>query len=165
MPRTEAQRQAHNRRAARYRERHRAAINARQRATGKSEAARAAECVWRQKHAEELAAYQRAYYEANRERKIKQAIDSRRERRRADPEKARQESMRRRLGDHEAADFAPVLLADPCSYCDAPAETIDHIIARTRGGELGHENLTAACNRCNARKQTIPLLRFLLRTL
>ena len=36
-----------------------------------------------------------------------------------------------------------------CGYCQAPAETIDHVIPRSRGGEHIWENVVAACARCN----------------
>jgi 5-methylcytosine-specific restriction endonuclease McrA len=39
-----------------------------------------------------------------------------------------------------------------CVYCDAPAETIDHVIPRTRGGGSTYENCVAACVRCNRKK-------------
>ncbi len=39
-----------------------------------------------------------------------------------------------------------------CAYCAAPADTVDHVHPRSRGG--GHEwtNVVAACARCNHRK-------------
>ena len=39
-----------------------------------------------------------------------------------------------------------------CQYCAAPAENLDHVIPRSRGGEHVWENVVAACRRCNARK-------------
>jgi len=39
-----------------------------------------------------------------------------------------------------------------CGYCGSRAETIDHIIPRSRGGALTWENAVAACLRCNRRK-------------
>jgi hypothetical protein len=40
-----------------------------------------------------------------------------------------------------------------CSYCDAPAETRDHILPRARGSfdgrSLGINNFRPACARCN----------------
>lgn len=70
---------------------------------------------------------------------------------------------RERVGDSraEVAEYARVLLGDPCSYCGGPADVIDHIVALASGGEHEARNLTAACRRCNARKRTIPLLPFL----
>ena len=39
-----------------------------------------------------------------------------------------------------------------CAYCDGPAETIDHVLPRSRGGPHVWENVVAACARCNHRK-------------
>jgi 5-methylcytosine-specific restriction endonuclease McrA len=40
-----------------------------------------------------------------------------------------------------------------CQYCMAPAESIDHVVPRSRGGEHVWENVVAACRRCNASKR------------
>lgn len=40
-----------------------------------------------------------------------------------------------------------------CQYCDRPAENLDHVIPRSRGGEHTWENVVAACRPCNARKE------------
>lgn len=58
--------------------------------------------------------------------------------------------------------YAGVLRRDPCAYCAAPCEHLDHIVAVKHGGGLSWENLTAACGRCNRRKQARSLLAFLL---
>ena len=39
-----------------------------------------------------------------------------------------------------------------CAYCRGPAETIDHVFPRSRGGRHAWENVVAACARCNHRK-------------
>ncbi len=39
-----------------------------------------------------------------------------------------------------------------CAYCGGPAETVDHVVPRSRGGGLTWENAVAACLRCNHRK-------------
>ena len=39
-----------------------------------------------------------------------------------------------------------------CQYCNAPAENIDHVIPRSKGGPHTWENVVAACHPCNARK-------------
>ena len=39
-----------------------------------------------------------------------------------------------------------------CVYCRGPAETIDHVLPRSRGGPHTWENVVAACARCNHRK-------------
>ncbi len=39
-----------------------------------------------------------------------------------------------------------------CSYCGARAETIDHVVPRSRGGQHCWENCVACCALCNHRK-------------
>lgn len=39
-----------------------------------------------------------------------------------------------------------------CAYCGGSAETVDHVIPRSRGGGLTWENAVAACLRCNRKK-------------
>ncbi len=39
-----------------------------------------------------------------------------------------------------------------CAYCGGRAETVDHVIPRSRGGTLTWDNAVAACQRCNHRK-------------
>ncbi len=39
-----------------------------------------------------------------------------------------------------------------CAYCDKRADTIDHVVPRSRGGQHTWENCVAACRSCNSRK-------------
>jgi 5-methylcytosine-specific restriction endonuclease McrA len=39
-----------------------------------------------------------------------------------------------------------------CQYCGGPAESIDHVTPRSRGGEHIWENVVACCRPCNMRK-------------
>lgn len=39
-----------------------------------------------------------------------------------------------------------------CAYCGAKAETIDHVVPRSRGGAHSWENCVACCAGCNHRK-------------
>ena len=39
-----------------------------------------------------------------------------------------------------------------CAYCGAKADTVDHVVPRSRGGEHSWENCVAACSTCNRRK-------------
>ncbi len=39
-----------------------------------------------------------------------------------------------------------------CQYCGGSAESIDHVIPRSKGGEHRWENVVAACRPCNLRK-------------
>ena len=40
-----------------------------------------------------------------------------------------------------------------CQYCGSPADNIDHVVPRSRGGEHVWENVVAACRACNTRKE------------
>lgn len=39
-----------------------------------------------------------------------------------------------------------------CQYCGAPAESIDHVLPRSKGGDHSWENVVACCRSCNLRK-------------
>ncbi len=40
-----------------------------------------------------------------------------------------------------------------CQYCSAPAESIDHVVPRSRGGAHDWDNVVAACRHCNTAKK------------
>ncbi len=40
-----------------------------------------------------------------------------------------------------------------CQYCGARAESIDHVVPRSRGGTHSWDNVVAACRPCNSRKR------------
>jgi 5-methylcytosine-specific restriction endonuclease McrA len=40
-----------------------------------------------------------------------------------------------------------------CQYCGGAAESVDHVVPRSRGGEHVWENVVASCRRCNAVKE------------
>lgn len=40
-----------------------------------------------------------------------------------------------------------------CQYCKGRAESVDHVLPRSRGGTHTWENVVACCRRCNARKE------------
>jgi len=40
-----------------------------------------------------------------------------------------------------------------CQYCGDTAESIDHVVPRSRGGSHTWENVVAACRPCNVRKR------------
>lgn len=40
-----------------------------------------------------------------------------------------------------------------CQYCGSTAESIDHVVPRSRGGEHAWENVVAACRHCNMHKR------------
>lgn len=39
-----------------------------------------------------------------------------------------------------------------CAYCERRADSVDHVIPRSRSGPHAWDNVVAACNRCNHRK-------------
>ena len=59
-------------------------------------------------------------------------------------------------------DYYKALRADPCAYCGRPGGEIDHIHARSNGGEDGWENYSGICKTCNARKGRRSVLNFML---
>ncbi|MDQ3956030.1 MAG: HNH endonuclease [Actinomycetota bacterium] len=40
-----------------------------------------------------------------------------------------------------------------CQYCGRPAENVDHVVPKSRGGLHTWDNVVAACRPCNARKE------------
>jgi 5-methylcytosine-specific restriction endonuclease McrA len=40
-----------------------------------------------------------------------------------------------------------------CQYCGGPAESIDHVVPRSRGGTHDWENVVACCRPCNTAKR------------
>lgn len=40
-----------------------------------------------------------------------------------------------------------------CQYCGGRAESIDHVIPRSRGGSHIWENVVASCRKCNSKKE------------
>ncbi|MDJ1372043.1 HNH endonuclease [Gulosibacter molinativorax] len=55
------------------------------------------------------------------------------------------------MARHQPVSRKGVLRRDShrCAYCDAFANTIDHVQPRSRGGRDSWENLVACCLRCN----------------
>lgn len=39
-----------------------------------------------------------------------------------------------------------------CQYCGAAAESLDHVVPRSRGGAHTWDNVVACCRRCNVKK-------------
>jgi hypothetical protein len=74
------------------------------------------------------------------------------------------ETMRENGETHRQA-WMRVLRNDPCSYCNAPAASVDHIDPQSRRHRLTHTwvNFTGACERCNNAKGAQSLLLWLSR--
>jgi len=53
-----------------------------------------------------------------------------------------------RIGHNRRRD----LLRIPCYFCGGLATTIDHLLARSKGGTNGFDNLVSACALCNTMK-------------
>lgn len=58
--------------------------------------------------------------------------------------------FRRRAGLNRKSIFARD--GHRCQYCGGAAESIDHVVPRSKGGEHAWENVVAACRSCNVRK-------------
>lgn len=96
--------------------------------------------------------------------KYKEVMDeSSRRWKKNNPEKCRvrnrEYKRKRRLGkDEEAYEYSKILRGDPCSYCGAKSESIDHIVPVALGGRNTADNLTSACKSCNSSKNDTALL-------
>jgi 5-methylcytosine-specific restriction endonuclease McrA len=71
-------------------------------------------------------------------------------------------ALRRASGSLEL-ELVQMLRADPCSYCGGPGGTLDHIAPVSAGGTNDEANLVGACQPCNSRKGSAPLLQALIR--
>lgn len=105
----------------------------------------------------------RAHYAANREKERARV-------RKYDAAHREEVSLRARARraqvsnpSEETISYAKSLRNDPCSYCGAPSEHLDHIVPLSKGGDHDWTNLTAACASCNLSKGTDSLLHFMLR--
>jgi len=54
------------------------------------------------------------------------------------------------------------LLNGPCSYCGLGAESIDHVIPLSRGGQHSIGNIVGACIPCNQRKGTKTVMEWIM---
>lgn len=104
--------------------------------------------------------YNRTWREANPER-YREAM---RRFARLNPDKVRSYSEARASApfDAEALGYAEMIKSDPCVYCGAASESVDHIDPVAFGGKSEWDNLAPACGRCNSTKGAKSLLRFLI---
>jgi 5-methylcytosine-specific restriction endonuclease McrA len=61
----------------------------------------------------------------------------------------------------DVAAYKLSLLTDPCAYCDAQAQVLDHVVPKARGGGDRWDNRAGACHACNGSKGVYSLLGFL----
>lgn len=61
-------------------------------------------------------------------------------------------------GMHDEVRYREAMRLDPCSYCGAPTQQLDHIEPRSKGGLDDWTNRAGTCASCNGRKQDLPLL-------
>lgn len=68
------------------------------------------------------------------------------------------ESVTDEAGAYQCVAYRKAMRRDPCAYCGADSQELDHIVARSRGGSDDWHNRAGTCSRCNGRKQDVPLL-------
>lgn len=106
--------------------------------------------------------YHRAWYRKNLAKERARGRKVARQWRARYPDRARalRYSVRDQLGQlsMHSVEYIRILLSDPCSYCGCPANSIDHITARSIGGADEWPNYTAACSSCNSSKRDKHLL-------
>jgi 5-methylcytosine-specific restriction endonuclease McrA len=81
---------------------------------------------------------------------------------RATPEQKQAIRLRSRRKGAARPDAEYGVQGDPCCYCGARMEHVDHVDPVARGGGGGWENLTAACAPCNLTKGARTLLVYLV---
>lgn len=62
----------------------------------------------------------------------------------------------------DTREYVKILRKDPCAYCGAASEHIDHIVPFAKDGPTKWDNLAPACAACNHRKSDKDLLHFLV---
>lgn len=55
-------------------------------------------------------------------------------------------------GENYRRDTGYALRDLPCTYCGDPAQTLDHVVPRSRGGSDASDNLVPVCRSCNGAK-------------
>lgn len=61
-------------------------------------------------------------------------------------------SIRTSVNESPTAKQIATLMKDPCVYCGAKSEHMDHVIPLARGGDHNIDNLVPACAKCNLSK-------------
>ncbi len=76
---------------------------------------------------------------------------------------SRNERLRGQEYDPETLEWIKTLVDPLCTYCRKPAQTIDHVLPRCKGGTNHRENLTPVCHKCNQRKGSMTVEDFVRR--
>jgi 5-methylcytosine-specific restriction endonuclease McrA len=97
---------------------------------------------------DQLRQYSREWYEANRERAIRDQYVHKARRR------ARQANAECGCVTEPALRLMAEMLGSKCVYCGDPFEHWDHAVPLSRGGLHCLDNLVPACAPCNLRKRT-----------
>lgn len=72
------------------------------------------------------------------------------------------EQTKKRVADHRARKKQLLLLeGSTCAYCGKAADTIDHIIPRSKNGSDDESNIVPCCKSCNSSKKDKSLVDFL----
>ncbi len=121
-----------------------------------AEKRRAAQARYRAKNAETVRAMKARWYQANRELLVARATAWQK----ANPECKRATSQKRRAAGYVTTADMRAIMADPCAYCDAAAEQVEHVTPISRGGTSDVSNLVSACRACNAAKGRRTALEF-----
>lgn len=71
------------------------------------------------------------------------------------------EQTRARVADYRARKRKELAKGEECAYCGKHADTIDHIVPRSKGGEDVADNIVPCCKSCNSSKKDKDLADFL----
>lgn len=119
-----------------------------------SERVKAKAQAYREANPERVALVNRTWRSSNVER-LREYRAANSERRRAHRHARRARMMRAASDAYTHADFMAAMEERDvwrCSYCDGPAEHVEHVIPLSRGGSNDVSNLTWACASCNLSK-------------
>lgn len=73
----------------------------------------------------------------------------------------RAKAIRRKHGGTLATSELRAAMAEPCAYCGAEPEHVEHCTPIVRGGRNDADNVVSACEACNLRKGRQTVLEFL----